>query len=151
MKVKTKIAWRRAPVENFLDGSYKRTHQWIMEGGMVIHASASPEIVPIPMSDPTLLDPEEAYLSSISSCHMLFFLSIAAKKKWIIDTYEDTPIARLSKNESNKMAVMEIILQPKIVFNGLDQPKREIINRMHQIAHSNCFLANSVNTKITIK
>lgn len=151
MKVKTKIIWRRAPVENFLDGNYKRTHQWIMEGGMVIQASASPEIVPIPMSDPALIDPEEGYLSSISSCHMLFFLSIAAKKKWIIDRYEDAPIARLGKNNNGKMAILEITLQPKIVFKGLDQPKQEVVNRIHRIAHSNCFLANSINTKITIK
>ena len=151
MKISTNIIWNRGEEENFLNGQYKRTHQWIMEGGMILNASASPEIVPIPMSDPALIDPEEAFVSSVSSCHMLFFLSIAAKKKLVIDSYQDNPIATMGKNENGKMAVKSITLQPKVVFGAGKKTDEATINRIHQIAHANCFLANSINTKITIQ
>lgn len=151
MKISTNIIWNRKKEENFLDGRYQRTHQWKMKGGMMLNASASPEIVPIPMSDPALIDPEEAFISSVSSCHMLFFLSIAAKKKMIVDSYQDNPIATIGKNENGKMAVRSITLQPKVVFGTGKKPNEAMINRIHQIAHSNCFLANSITTKITIQ
>jgi len=151
MKISTNIIWNKGKAENFLDGRYRRTHQWRMEGGMTLNVSASPEIVPIPMSDPTLIDPEEAFLSSVSSCHMLFFLSIAAKKKLIVDSYQDNPIAIMGKNENGKMAVSSIILQPKVVFGPGKEADDVMVNRIHQIAHANCFLANSINTKITIQ
>ncbi len=151
MEISTSIIWHKGKEEIFLDGQYKRTHQWIMKGGMILNASASPEIVPIPMSDPALIDPEEAFLSSVSSCHMLFFLSIAARKKLVIDSYQDTPIAIMGKNENGKMAVQSITLQPKVVFGEGKAPNEKTLNRIHQIAHANCFLANSINTKITIQ
>lgn len=151
MKVKSRIVWRKEADEIFLDGKYERTHQWIMNDGAKIDVSASPEIVPMPMSDPSLIDPEEAFLSSISSCHMLFFLSIAAKKKIIVEVYEDTPIALMGNNENGKMAILSIELQPIVKFVGDKQPTDATVKRMHQLAHANCFLANSINAKITIK
>ena len=151
MKVKSKIVWRKGAYETFLDGKYERTHQWIMNEGAKIDVSASPEIVPIPMSDPALIDPEEAFLSSVSSCHMLFFLSIAAKKKMIVDVYEDTPIALMGKNGNGKMAILSIELQPMVKFGGIKYPNDVTVKRMHELAHANCFLANSINAKITIK
>lgn len=150
MKIQTKITWQRQLEEIFLDGNYSRNHQWILDGGLIMEASASPDVVPIPMSDPTLMDPEEAFISSISSCHMLFFLAIAARKKFVVDTYEDNPEAIMGKLENNRTAVLCITLQPKITFTKSNCPTEKMIDRIHKIAHANCFLANSVNTKIII-
>lgn len=151
MRIQTKILWNRQLEEPFLDGNYKRNHQWILDGGSIINASSSPEVVPIPMSDPTLIDPEEAFISSISSCHMLFFLAIAARKKFIVDTYEDNPKAEMGKMENNRTAMLTITLQPKITFTEDNYPTEKMVDRIHKIAHANCFLANSVNTKIIIQ
>lgn len=150
MKIQTKITWQRQLEEIFLDGNYSRNHQWILDGGLIMEASASPDVVPIPMSDRTLMDPEEAFISSISSCHMLFFLAIAARKKFVVDTYEDSPEAIMGKLENNRTAVLSITLQPKIIFTKSNCPTEKMIDRIHKIAHANCFLANSVNTKIII-
>ena len=150
MKINAKILWQRSQGEKFLDGNYRRVHKWILDGGMRIEASSSPEIVPTPMSDPSLIDPEEAYILSIASCHMLFFLSIAAKKKFIIEQYQDNPEAIMGKNDEGKMAVLSLTLHPKVTFAGTNIPEEDNIKLIHELAHSNCFLANSVKTKISI-
>lgn len=150
MEIKSKVLWRLKPEENFLDGKYSRLHQWEFDGGLKLNISSSPEIVPPPMSDPALVDPEEAFLASISSCHMLFFLSMAAKIKLIVTSYEDNPEAILGKNEDGKLAVISIILKPICRFRGSDLPDGSIVQRLHERAHSQCFLANSIKTKITI-
>jgi organic hydroperoxide reductase OsmC/OhrA len=151
MKINAKILWQKSPEEKFIDGNYRRVHKWILDGGMKIDASSSPEIVPLPMSDPSLIDPEEAFVAGIASCHMLFFLSIAAKKKFIIDYYEDNPEAIMGKNDEGKMAVLSLTLHPKVTFTGTNIPAEENIKLIHELAHSNCFLANSIKTKISIK
>jgi organic hydroperoxide reductase OsmC/OhrA len=150
MKINAKILWHRSPEEKFLDGNYRRVHNWILDGGMRIEASSSPEIIPMPMSDPSLIDPEEAFIASIASCHMLFFLSIAAKKKFIIENYEDNPEAIMGNNNEGKMAILSLILQPKVTFAGTNIPAEDNIKLIHELAHSNCFLANSIRTKISI-
>ena len=148
MKINAKVKWEKNPVDNFTDGKYSRVHQWEFDGGMKFSASASPEIVPVPMSDPAFIDPEEAFLASVSSCHMLFFLSIAAKKKIIIEKYEDNPTAHLRKNESGVLVIHTIKLEPNISFNNSCISDDKEIENIHRLAHSNCFIANSIKAKI---
>lgn len=151
MKIQANISWKRQPKEIFLDGKYKRTHQWSFDGGVTLAASSSPAFVPIPMSDPTLIDPEEAFLASIASCHMLFFLSIAAKMKIGVQTYEDHPFAIMGENESGRKAVLFITLNPKLSFDSGLEVSSDTIDRIHRLAHENCFLANSVRTNVIIQ
>lgn len=150
MEIKSKILWVRNAEESFLDGRYSRVHQWIFDGGLALDASSSPGIVSLPMSDPALVDPEEAFITSVSSCHMLFFLSIAAKKKLVVNCYEDNPTAVLGKNESGNLAVVSLILNPTVTFEGSSIPDGSTIRALHELAHAQCFLANSIKTKITI-
>lgn len=148
MKISTKVKWKKNSSDNFTNGKYSRVHQWEFDGGMKISASASPEIVPVPMSDPAFIDPEEAFLASVSSCHMLFFLSIAAKKKISIEKYEDNPTAYLGKNESGASVIHTIKLEPHITFNNSFIPEEKEIENIHRLAHSNCFIANSIKAEI---
>jgi len=144
------ISWQKQPAEEFEKGRYSRAHQWIFDGGMKIAASASPTIVPVPMSDPSLIDPEEAFLASLSSCHLLFFLSIAAKKKLIVEKYEDHVQGTMGENEEGKMAMLTVTLNPEISFSGENKPSQETIREIHEFAHESCYIANSVKTKIEI-
>lgn len=142
------VSWLRNN-EAFIDNKYSRAHQWEFQGDTKVAASASSHIVPIPYSVPENVDPEEAFVASLSSCHMLFFLSIAAKKKLVVDLYRDTAEGVLEKNKNNKMAMTKVVLNPEIKFSG-KQPSAELIDKIHHLAHQECFIANSVKTKIEI-
>ena len=147
--ISVKILWENLNNQPFIDGKYSREHVWEFDNGNKIKASSSPHIVPIPFSNPDFIDPEEAFVSSISSCHMLFFLSIAAKKKVKVLKYMDTPIGKLSKNDLNKVTISEIILQPKVTLQQIIS--NESLEKIHHLAHQNCFIANSINSNIQIK
>lgn len=147
-KITTRINWKSQANESFLKGKYSRRHSWTLESGSQIEASASVHIVPLPYSNPELIDPEEAFVCSIASCHMLFFLSIAAKKRIDVLQYDDSPIAVLTKNTSNKVAVTEVILQPKIIVR--EEISKETLAKIHKLAHQNCFIANSIKSNIQI-
>ncbi|WP_062058998.1 OsmC family protein [Aquimarina longa] len=149
MKHSARIFWKRQQQELFNDGNYSRKHIWYFDGGTEIIASSSPTVIPVPMSDASAVDPEEAFLASLSSCHMLFFLSIASKKKYVVESYEDNPIGKLEAIHGKK-AITTITLHPKIVFRGKD-PSLKNIEQMHHLAHSNCFIANSITANIQIK
>lgn len=151
MKYVATIQWQKKNTEKFTDGMYSRVHQWIFDGGMKIEASPSPHIVALPMSDPRLIDPEEAFVASISSCHMLFFLSIAARRKFVIEKYEDNAVGIMGENEFGKMAMLSVVLNPEIIFSGNPVPSLETLNEIHCEAHSSCFIANSVKTDIYIQ
>lgn len=142
------INWRRQASENFVDNKYSRGHEWQFEGGVVIPASSSPHIVPLPFSVASNVDPEEAFVASLSSCHMLFFLSIAAKRKYVIDAYIDNAIGVMSNNEQGKMAMTTVTLRPKVIFSGDKQPNLAQLEKMHHQSHEQCFIANSVTTEI---
>lgn len=148
-KISAKIHWKSQIDESFLKGRYSRTHSWKLDSGNQVEASASTHIVPQPYANPKLIDPEEAFVCSVSSCHMLFFLSIAAKKKITVLQYDDSPIAILSKNDSKKIAVTEIILQPKVITK--EATNKETLEKIHELAHKNCFIGNSINSTIHIK
>jgi organic hydroperoxide reductase OsmC/OhrA len=150
MKYTATINWKRSSNESFTDGRYSRVHQWSFDGGMQLHASSSPGIVPQPMSDPALMDPEEAFVASLSSCHMLLFLSLCAKQKYIVARYEDHAEGILGEAENGKKQMLSVTLQPVVQFEGDRLPSEDILHRLHEQAHENCFIANSVKTKIEI-
>ena len=150
MKCTADISWSKEAKEVFVDGKYSRVHQWLFDGGMQFSASSSPAIVPLPMSDASLVDPEEAFLASISSCHMLFFLSFCAKQKYTVTRYDDHAEGILGEGEDDKKQMLLVTLHPIAVFEGDQLPSADAIHHMHELAHENCFIANSVKTKIVI-
>ena len=141
------ISWSRDN-QSFIDNQYSRAHQWQFDGGAVIEASSSPHIVPLPYSVEANVDPEEAFVASLSSCHMLFFLSIAAKKRLIVDSYEDNAVGVMGKDNKGRAFVETVTLKPKAIFSGDKQPSREMLEKMHHQAHELCFIANSVKTEV---
>ncbi|HMO14450.1 MAG TPA: OsmC family protein [Pirellulaceae bacterium] len=148
IEINTTITWQRNN-EKFIDGRYSRAHTWNFDGGFTVPASSSPHVVPIPYSVESAVDPEEAFVASLSSCHMLWFLSIAAKRGFVLDSYHDSAVGEMSKNEDGKLFVSVVRLRPCIGWNG-DAPDGSQILAMHEEAHASCFIANSVLTTIYI-
>lgn len=146
---KATILWQR-PDGDFFKGRYSREHTWTFDGGITVKASASPSVVPIPYSNPAAVDPEEALLASISSCHMLSFLFVASKKGFQVDRYEDEALGVMTKNEKGIPWLSSATLRPKITYSGDKQPTAEEIEHLHHLAHEQCFIANSVKTEITV-
>ena len=146
-----KITWFRGKNEKYVDNKYSRGHQWAFDGGSTISASSSPHIVPTPYSIESNVDPEEAFIASLSSCHMLFFLSIAAKRRFIVDRYQDNACGILEKNAAGKMSMTRVTLRPTIDFSAATQPSIGQIEKMHHQSHAQCFIANSVSTEIIIE
>ncbi|QKE63297.1 OsmC family protein [Aquipseudomonas campi] len=141
------VIWTRNG-QDFLSNRYSRKHILRFDGGIEIPGSSSPHVVPIPMSDAAAIDPEEAFVSSLSSCHMLWFLSIAAKRKFCVDRYADKAIGVMEKNSEGKLAMTLVTLKPEVIFSGEVTPSREQIEKMHHDAHQECFIANSVKTEL---
>ncbi len=144
---RTTVRWERGD-QNFLDNKYSRSHTWIFDGGAQIAASSSPHVVPVPMSVAENVDPEEAFIASISSCHLLFFLYFAAKRGFVLDTYVDEATGTVGKNAEGKLAVTKVTLRPVTAFSGDNQPSAEELEEMHHQSHESCFIANSVTTEI---
>lgn len=149
-KYEATIAWQRG-TQVFVDNRYRRAHEWRFDGGACVAASSSPVVVPLPMSDATAVDPEEALVAAVSSCHMLFFLSLAAKRKFIIDAYTDAAYGVMEKNDEGKLAMTRITLCPKIVFSGEHIPVADDIAALHHAAHEQCFIANSIKSDVVIE
>lgn len=145
---RAQIAWQRDNDEQFIDNKYSRGHQWHFDGGITVPASSSPHIVPLPYSIEDNVDPEEAFIASISSCHMLFFLSIAAKNKFIVDHYIDNAIGLMAKDTDGNIAMTQVTLRPEIKFFGEKQPSIEKLQAMHHQSHQQCFIANSIKTVV---
>ncbi len=139
------IVWERGPAE-FTYDSYSRDHVWSFEGGVQIAASAAPFY----LGSASLVDPEEAYVAALASCHMLTLLAIAARKRLVVDRYSDAAVGFLEQNQDGKLAVARVILKPRIVF-GSSPPTSEDLKKLHSLAHENCFIANSVHTAITVE
>lgn len=151
MKYTTRVLWKKGAAEGFTDNKYSRVHQWSFDGGVAVKASSSPQVVPVPMSDASAIDPEEAFIAALSSCHMLFFLSIAASKSYVIDAYEDEAEGIMDKNENGQMAMTSVTLRPRVIFSDLHTaPGQDEVRELHALAHKRCFLANSVQSKINI-
>lgn len=141
------VRWNRGADEAFTDNKYNRVHLWDFDGGATVRASSSPHVVP-KYSDPKAVDPEEAFIASLSSCHMLTFLYVAAKKGFIVESYEDAATGAMAKNGKGRFWVSTVTLHPKIVFGGAKQPTSEELDQMHHAAHDECFIANSVLTDV---
>ncbi len=150
MSYTVKVFWQKKPEEAFLDNKYGRTHTWSFDGGLELQASSSPHVVPLPMSSESAVDPEEAFIASLSSCHMLWFLSIAAGKKYVVESYEDNAEGVLSKDEEGKLAMTRVVLKPQVTFGNELTPSRDEVDELHRLAHDKCFIANSVKTQISI-
>lgn len=141
------VIWQRGD-QPFTDNAYSRRHRWTFDGGAAIEASASPDVVPLPMSVPELVDPEEAFLASLASCHMLFFLSLAATRRYVVDSYTDAAIGYMEKRDDGKNWMAKVILEPKVSFGGERVPTAEELEKLHHRAHELCFIANSVRTEV---
>lgn len=140
------IYWQRLGAV-FTDQKYSRAHEWRFDGGVTVPGSSSPQVVRVPLSDPSAVDPEEAFVASLSSCHMLFFLSFAAAKGFVVETYEDQAVGVMAKNDAGKMAMTVVTLRPNVVFAG-EQPTAEQLNELHHRSHDECFIASSVKTDV---
>jgi len=143
------IRWNRSDLD-FVGGKYSREHTWTFDGGAVIHASPSPLVVLAPYSNPALVDPEEALVAAISSCHMLTFLYYAGKKGFQVDSYEDQAVGVMTKNEHGVPWVSSATLRPKVVYSGEKRPTADEEQQLHHMAHEKCFIAQSVKTEVTI-
>ena len=141
------VLWLRGE-QDFLSNRYSRRHLLRFDGGVEIPGSSSPHVVPVPMSDTAAVDPEEAFVASLSSCHMLWFLSIAAKRKFCVDRYFDAATGVMEKNPAGKLAMTMVTLKPQVHFSGERLPTKAQIEQMHHQAHEECFIANSVKTDV---
>ena len=144
------VAWERGAAK-FTDNRYPRAHRWTFDGGAVVPASSSPHVVPVPLSDAAAVDPEEAFIASLSSCHMLYFLFFAAKRGFVIDSYVDQAVGHMGKNEEGRTAMTSVVLKPQIQFSGGKMPTTTELKEMHDQAHHECYIANSVRTVVTVE
>jgi len=140
------IEWQRNGA-NFQDRKYSRAHRWLFDGGIVVPGSSSPHVVRVPMSDLAAVDPEEAFVASLSSCHMLWFLDLASRANLIVDEYRDAAIGTMAKNADGKLAMTLVVLRPEVAFVGR-QPTAEEFSHLHHQAHEECFIAASVKTEV---
>jgi len=142
---KVTLRWERGGTE-FSYQKYPRDHTWSFEGGHRMVASAAPAF----LGNPAHVDPEEAFVASLSSCHMLTFLAIACKQKFVLDSYEDEAVGHLEKTADGKLAITRVELRPQIMWGGDRKPTVEELDKMHHAAHENCFIANSVKTEVNV-
>lgn len=149
MAYTAKVKWEKGSGQAFSDNKYSRQHTWIFDGGIEVPASASPHIVPLPFSSEAAVGPEEAFVASLSSCHMLLFLSITAERKFVVESYEDNAEGVLGKNGEGRVSMTKVTLRPKANFGGDNVPTAVEIDDMHHEAHDECFIANSVKTIVT--
>jgi organic hydroperoxide reductase OsmC/OhrA len=141
------ILWERG-TQDFLGNRYSRRHALRFDGGAELAGSSSSHVVPLPMSDASAVDPEEMFVASLSSCHMLWFLSIAAKNKFCVDRYVDAATGAMAKNENGKLVMSIVTLKPDVTFSGERKPTRAQLDAMHHEAHEECYLANSVKSEV---
>lgn len=143
------VEWARGD-QPFSDNRYSRAHDWRFDGGAVVRGSSAPTSVPEPMSDPAAVDPEEALVAAVSSCHMLFFLAYAAKAGLVVDRYADAASGTLGKDDRGRVSMTEIVLRPRIDWVGAE-PTAEALADLHHRAHESCYLANSVRGEVRVE
>lgn len=146
---KATIHWTRTSPD-FLKGKYSREHTWSFDGGVTVPASPSPSVVPAPWSNPAHVDPEEAFVAAISSCHMLTYLYVASQQGFQVDSYDDEAVGVMTKNEKGVPWVSAVTLHPRIVYSGEKLPTPADEKRLHHLAHEQCFIANSVKTEVRV-
>ena len=144
------IRWSRTGEGDFLKGQYSRAHEWAFDGGLTVPASPSLHIVPAPWNNPAGVDPEEAFVASLSSCHMLFFVDFARRARFVVDGYVDEAEGLLEKRGDGKMWMSRVTLHPQVTWGG-DPPGEAAVADLHHRAHDACFIANSVTTEVTVQ
>jgi organic hydroperoxide reductase OsmC/OhrA len=144
------IAWQRGDA-SFVDGRYSRRHEWRFDGGAVVAASPSPHVVPAPWSDAAAVDPEEAFVAAIASCHMLWFLSLAAERGHVVESYADEAVGTMARIAPGRQAITEVVLRPLIAFAEGAPVDAATVATLHEAAHERCFIANSVKTAIRVE
>jgi organic hydroperoxide reductase OsmC/OhrA len=144
------IRWSRSGEGDFTKGQYSRAHEWAFDGGAIVPASPAPGIVQPPYSDPAGVDPEEAFVASLSSCHMLFFLDFARRDGWTVDSYVDQAEGLMEKGSDGKIAITRVTLKPRIEWKD-EGPDPAALADLHHRAHEACFIANSVKSEVTIQ
>jgi organic hydroperoxide reductase OsmC/OhrA len=142
------VLWVRGPAEDFVANRYSRRHLLRFDGGAEVAGSSSPQVVPEPWSDASAVDPEEAFVASLSSCHMLWFLSIAARRGFCVDRYADSAVGVMARNAQGRLAMTRVALRPEVTFSGERLPGRDELALLHEAAHDACFIANSVKTEV---
>jgi organic hydroperoxide reductase OsmC/OhrA len=145
------IRWTRNPETDFTRGQYSRAHSWEFDGGVTVPASPSPHVVPQPWSDTSAVDPEEAFVASLASCHMLFFVDLARRAGFVVDSYVDQSEGLLEKRDDGKMWMSQVTMRPRVQFSGDKRPTDAEIADLHHRAHDQCFIANSVTTKVIVE
>jgi organic hydroperoxide reductase OsmC/OhrA len=141
------LTWTRED-QPFLDRRYSRRHLVQFDGGARVPMSSSPSVVPAPMSDPSAVDPEEAFVASLASCHMLWFLDLAMRQGFRVDSYRDAAAGTMGRDERGRTVMREVLLRPRVDFSGDALPSREQVEQLHHAAHEACFLANSVRCAV---
>jgi len=144
------VTWKRGDAK-FTDQRYSRAHEWSFDGGVTVPASSSPLSVRLPYSVAEAVDPEEALVAALASCHMLTFLYVAAKQGFVVDTYADDPVGEMTKNERGKLWVSKITLAPRIAFTGDKRPSSEQFDELHHLAHEECYIANSIKSEVVVR
>lgn len=144
------VEWARGD-QAFADNLYSRGHDWRFDGGAVVRGSSAPTSVPIPMSDITAIDPEEALVAALSSCHMLFFLAFARKDGFVVDSYRDAAVGLMDRDARGKISITLITLRPAVVFSGEVHPDRPALDALHHRAHEACYIANSIHAEVRIE
>jgi organic hydroperoxide reductase OsmC/OhrA len=147
---KATIKWNKSSHE-FLRGKFSREHTWSFDGGTTVQASPAPSVVPPPYSNPAFVDPEEAFVASLASCHMLTFLYVASRQGFEVSSYEDEAAGMVTKNERGIPWVSAVTLRPRVVYSGQKQPIPEETDRLHRLAHEHCYIANSIKTQVKVE
>jgi organic hydroperoxide reductase OsmC/OhrA len=143
------VSWKRSGPD-FLNGRYSREHTWTFDGGLTVAASPSPSVVPEPYSNPANVDPEEAFVAAVSSCHMLMYLFLASRQNFQVDSYRDEAVGFMTKNDQGVLWISEVVLHPAIVYSGEKKPGPADEDRLHHLSHEQCFIANSIRTRVSI-
>jgi organic hydroperoxide reductase OsmC/OhrA len=146
-----KVVWQRGSDEPFTLGRYSRAHDWLFDGGAHVRGSASPHSVRPPLSDPSAVDPEEAFVAALSSCHMLFFLWLAAQRGFAVISYEDRAVGVMNKDANGREWVAQVTLRPDVAFDGPQRPSPAQVETLHHDSHERCYIANSVKTDVRVE
>jgi organic hydroperoxide reductase OsmC/OhrA len=141
------VQWQRREGEVFTDTRYHREHVLSFDGGVEVAGSSSPSVVPLPLSTEAAIDPEEMFVASLSACHMLWFLSLAAEAGLVVERYDDEASGVMSKNADGQWWMSEVTLRPRV---ALAAGPTESLAHLHHRAHDACFIANSVRTAVSV-